>query len=98
MTMTQQTMAGRHVHPHDGDRDHTAEDIRSALSQRLEQLRRDEHAGMQQLRRLVEQQSSTREALLRISGAIQVLEDLLRPTDSDTPRTNGASRPDPESS
>ncbi|GHF00162.1 hypothetical protein GCM10017776_16480 [Streptomyces griseoluteus] len=93
MTMTQQTTTGQRTDSHHADPRPPADDTRKALSERLDQLKRDEHAGMEQLRRLVEQQSSTREALLRISGAIQVLEDLLHPADAESRRANSVPPP-----
>lgn len=43
---------------------------------RLSKLRADYERGRLQLQDLVEQETALREALLRISGAIQVLEEL----------------------
>jgi hypothetical protein len=46
------------------------------LSARLTELRREYALGEGRLRELVQQESALRETLLRISGAIQVLEEL----------------------
>jgi len=46
------------------------------LQARLSELRREYALGEGRLRELVQQESALREALLRISGAIQVLEEL----------------------
>lgn len=52
------------------------------LQQRLENLRNEFEAGQVKLNDLERQQSFVRETLLRISGAIQVLEELLKETKS----------------
>jgi hypothetical protein len=46
------------------------------VSLRLAELRREYALGEGRLRELVQQESALRETLLRISGAIQVLEEL----------------------
>jgi hypothetical protein len=43
---------------------------------RLAELRREYAAGEAQLRDLVQREAAVRETLLRISGAVQVLEEL----------------------
>ena len=47
------------------------------LQSRLESLKREFETGQARLRELEMQQVNLRETLLRISGAIQVLEELL---------------------
>jgi len=54
-------------------------DMRERLQQRIEALKEEFQTGQQMLRELETQQSLCRERLLRISGAIQVLEELLAP-------------------
>ncbi|MGW3347189.1 hypothetical protein ACWDA3_28140 [Nonomuraea rubra] len=46
------------------------------LQARLAELRREYAVGESRLRDLLQQESALRETLLRISGAIQVLEEL----------------------
>jgi phage shock protein A len=53
-----------------------SEDLASVVSQRLAQLRSDFAGGERDLARLEEQRETLRVALLRISGAIQVLTEL----------------------
>jgi predicted nuclease with TOPRIM domain len=52
--------------------------MQERLQRRLEELRNEFEKGQAQLRELEVQQSLLRETLLRISGAMQVLEELLR--------------------
>jgi prefoldin subunit 5 len=47
------------------------------MAARLDQLKNEYELGQGQLRQLVAQETTLRETLLRISGAIQVLEELL---------------------
>jgi hypothetical protein len=51
--------------------------MREQLQARLEILKREDRAGQARLQELEQQEVSLRETLLRISGAIQVLEELL---------------------
>jgi len=48
------------------------------LQKRLEQLKKDFEIGQARLKELETEQAYVRETLLRISGAIQVLEEALR--------------------
>jgi len=54
--------------------------MREQLLQRLATLKEEFETGQQKLRDLEMQQSLCRERLLRISGAMQVLEELLAAT------------------
>jgi hypothetical protein len=61
---------------------------RVEVDARLVELRREFQAGEGQLRELVQREAALRETLLRISGAIQVLEELVTPAGGrDTPGT-----------
>jgi prefoldin subunit 5 len=51
--------------------------MREQLKLRLEELKKEFEIGQTRLQELVRQQTSLRETLLRISGAIQVLEEML---------------------
>jgi predicted nuclease with TOPRIM domain len=61
------------------------------LRRRLEELKQEFEAGQAKLRELESQQVYTREVLLRISGAIQVLEEALA---QETNPAGAASAPD----
>ncbi len=70
--------------------------MREKLERRLKQLRSEFDAGQKMLDELTTKQASVRETMLRISGAIQVLEEELAGANepavaSETPaiRTNG---------
>lgn len=51
--------------------------MQEKLEKRLEELKKDFEKGQARLRELETEQAYTRETLLRISGAIQVLEEAL---------------------
>jgi predicted nuclease with TOPRIM domain len=51
--------------------------LREQLQQRLEELKKEFETGQARLRELGMQEAQLRETLLRISGAIQVLEETL---------------------
>jgi prefoldin subunit 5 len=51
--------------------------MREQLEQRVSELRAEHQKGQQMLAELESQQAELRQTLLRISGAIQVLEELL---------------------
>lgn len=56
--------------------------MKDQLERRFEVLKREFEAGQEKLRDMVRQEAALRETMLRISGAMQVLEELLAP---DTP-------------
>ncbi|MCO5188704.1 MAG: hypothetical protein M9918_10975 [Anaerolineae bacterium] len=56
--------------------------MREKLEHRIEELRIEFEAGQKMLVNLETKQAEVRETLLRISGAIQVLEELLTEPDS----------------
>jgi prefoldin subunit 5 len=62
--------------------------VREQLEQRVGELRAEQQKGQQVLAELEAKQAELRQTLLRISGAIQVLEELLAGGASDT-RQNG---------
>jgi predicted nuclease with TOPRIM domain len=51
--------------------------LREQLQARLEELKREFETGQERLRELEMQEAQLRQTLLRISGAIQVLEEAL---------------------
>lgn len=51
--------------------------MQEQMQSRLLELKREYELGDRRLRDLVQQEAAVRETLLRISGAIQVLEELL---------------------
>ncbi len=66
--------------------------MKQQLNQRLQALKSEFEAGQKMMTELEEKQANLRVTLLRISGAIQVLEELL----SDTPEIeeNGSREPE----
>ena len=61
--------------------------MRERMQHRLDELKREFEVGQARLRELEAQQAQLRETLLRISGAIQVLEEAL--SDADEIKTRG---------
>lgn len=51
--------------------------MRDEMARRLEALKQEFERGQEKLRDIVRQESALRETMLRISGAMQVLEELL---------------------
>ena len=51
--------------------------VQEHLQQRLDELKKEFEIGQNRLQELDRQQAQVRETLLRISGAIQVLEEVL---------------------
>jgi predicted nuclease with TOPRIM domain len=51
--------------------------MKEQLQQRLEELKKEFETGQARLRELEAEQAYLRETMLRISGAIQVLEEML---------------------
>ena len=58
--------------------------MREQLEQRLKQLKAEYEAGQKMLAELEARQANLREALLRIGGAIQVIEEKLAKFDQPT--------------
>jgi predicted nuclease with TOPRIM domain len=70
--------------------------MRDKLMSRLEQLKTEFQSGETKLQDLDIQQSRLRETLLRISGAIQVLEEMLQPAKpNEEPAPQGSSPAEP---
>ena len=63
--------------------------MKTKLEQRLAQLRNEYESGQRMLLDLEEKQRTLRETLLRISGAIQVLEEELDSISNEMPPING---------
>jgi len=59
--------------------------MRTQLQQRLQELRQEFQTGQIRLRDLEQQEAMLRDTLLRISGAIQVLEEELAKADASAP-------------
>jgi prefoldin subunit 5 len=68
--------------------------MRDKAMSRLEKLRHDYEVGQNQLREIEQQAATLRDALLRISGAIQVLEELLADNESTMDGSQPQSEPD----
>jgi len=61
--------------------------MREKLEQRVSELKAEQQKGQQMLAELEGQEAELRQTLLRISGAIQVLDELL--AGAEPPATNG---------
>ena len=61
--------------------------MKDQIESRIETLKREFEAGESQLRDLDVQRAGVHEAMLRIAGAVQVLEEL---RDGEAARSNGA--------
>lgn len=60
--------------------------MRDPITKRLEELKKEFDIGQGRLREAEAQQTALRETLLRISGAVQVLEELLKETNAQDAR------------
>jgi len=56
--------------------------MREQIEVRLEELKKEFEIGQARMEETERQQAILRETLLRISGAIQVLEEMIAPTES----------------
>jgi hypothetical protein len=69
------------------------DDVLEQVQARLAELKQEYLSGQDQLRELAQQEAALRETMLRISGAIQVLEELVsaagRPADPELEGTRG---------
>lgn len=68
--------------------------MQDQIKTRLEALRSELARGQEHLQKLEQEAEQTRQTMLRISGAIQVLEELLQQTD---PEQKSASPPNGDS-
>jgi len=66
--------------------------MREQLEQRVSELKAERDKGQQMLAELEGKEAELRQTLLRISGAIQVIEELLA---AGAPAANGAGTPAP---
>lgn len=66
--------------------------VTAGMAARLAMLRQDYQTGANRLRDIAREQSELQETLLRISGAIQVLEELLASDAPPEPDANGQFR------
>lgn len=69
------------------------DDMRDRLEARLAELEAEQDAGRNLLAEMEAKQADLQQTLLRISGAIQVLQELLAPTPTEAPATPVASTP-----
>lgn len=67
--------------------------MRDQLARRLETLKKEFNAGKARATELEQQQATLHQTLLRISGAIQVLEEELKATDDQDRATVGDTGP-----
>jgi predicted nuclease with TOPRIM domain len=63
--------------------------MKEQLQQRIQSLKTEYEAGQKMLADLEAKQAKLRDTLLRINGAIQVLEEILAPEVADTEIDNG---------
>ena len=69
--------------------------LRTAVQARLQELRLEYSSGNAKARELERQQAQLNEVMLRISGAIQVLEETLAEVDGQAPTADPALAPSP---
>jgi septal ring factor EnvC (AmiA/AmiB activator) len=69
--------------------------VREQAQSRMRELQREYDRGEQQLRELVQQEAALRETLLRISGALQVLRELIAAENAENAENQEAAGPEP---
>jgi septal ring factor EnvC (AmiA/AmiB activator) len=69
--------------------------VREQAQSRMHELQREYDRGEQQLRELVQQEAALRETLLRISGAIQVLRELIAAENAGNAENQEPAGPEP---
>jgi hypothetical protein len=67
--------------------------MKAIIEARLTQLQSEYQQGGTQLQALLQQEATLRETLLRISGAIQVLEEVLKEERTERPAPDAKSKP-----
>ena len=70
--------------------------VKDQLQARLAELKREYQVGEGQLSELTRRQAALRETLLRIAGAIQVLEELLAGAGGEAPGDENGDRGQPD--
>lgn len=68
--------------------------VREHAQSRMRELQREYDCGEQQLRELVQQEAALRETLLRISGALQVLRELIAAENAENAENQEAAGPE----
>jgi septal ring factor EnvC (AmiA/AmiB activator) len=69
--------------------------VREQVQSRMRELQREYDRGEQQLRELVQQEAALRETLLRISGALQVLRELIAAENGENAENQETAGPEP---
>jgi hypothetical protein len=75
--------------------DQQTSDEQERMRQRLAELKRDYQRGEAQLQQLMQDETATRDGLLRASGAIRILEEILSPADPDQAARQDGVAPSP---
>ncbi|MET8211297.1 MULTISPECIES: hypothetical protein [unclassified Streptomyces] len=75
--------------------DQQTSNAQERMRQRLADLKRDYQRGEAQLQRLMQDETATRDGLLRASGAIRILEEILSPADPDQAARQDGVAPSP---
>lgn len=63
--------------------------MKEQIEQRLQQLQQEFESGQQMLAELQNKQADLQQTLLRISGAVQVLQEMLQAKAEEEPNVNG---------
>jgi len=68
--------------------------MREEIQNRLDQLRQEHQMGQARMQELEKQMAYVRETMLRISGAVQILEELMAETPISPPPANSDTLPE----